>query len=132
MKVRITMSEKNEFDWDYTEAETNERLIALVTTMDTLRGDYTKSEESHEYSSEIFNSNFVLTRMLVGLLSYADNNNYDLGHFNDVKSVQGKWRSEREGLISFGSKREGLISKLDDFEIDESQFEVPDQNQRTL
>ena len=115
MKVSITMSEN--FDWGYNEAETNEHLIAVEKTKVALTEKFAKSEKANLFDDEASDAEYVLTRMGSSLFYYAIDKNYNLAPYFDFNS-----RNKEE------AKRE----KSDDLEIDESQFEVPNQSQKTL
>lgn len=118
MKVSITMSEN--FEWGYNEAETNEHLIAVEKTTVALKEKFAKSEDANIFDDETSNAVLILTLMSTSLHSYAEENDYALRAFYDF-------------LDDEEDKQEELdASKSNDFEIDESQFEVPDQNQKTL
>lgn len=107
MKVSITMSKK--FDWGYNEAETNENLIAVEKTKAALTEKFAKSEDANIFDDETSNAELVLTLMSTSLYYYAKENDYSLRAFYDSLDEEDKQD-----------------------EIDESQFEVPDQNQKTL
>lgn len=113
MKVSITMSKI--FDWGYNEAETNEHLIAVVKTKVALTEKFAKSEDANVFDDETSNARTALVLMRSSLWEYAENKNYNLEPYYDAcKNIEAKQE------------------KLDDFEIDESQFEVSDQKQKTL
>ena len=114
MKVSITMSEN--FDWGYNEAETNEHLIVVEKTKVALE-KFAKGEDTNIFDDEASNARTVLNRMGSSLFYYALDKNYNLSPYFDFNS-----RNNEE------AKRE----KSDDLEIDESQFEVPNQSQKTL
>ena len=113
MEVSITMSEI--FDWGYNDAETNEHLIAVVKTKVALTEKFAKSEDANIFDDETSNARTVLSLMRTSLCFYADDKNYNLEPYYDA-------------CENIEAKQE----KLDDFEIDESQFEVSDQKQKTL
>ena len=112
------MSKK--FDWGYNEAETNENLIAVEKTKAALSEKFVKSEDANIFDDETFNAELVLTLMSTSLYSYAKENDYSLRAFYDSLDDEEDKQDELDA------------SKSNDFEIDESQFEVPDQNQKTL
>lgn len=112
MKVSITMSEN--FDWGYNEAETNEHLIVVEKTKVALE-KFAKGEDTNIFDDEASNAQTVLGRMGRSLFYYALDKNYNLSPYFDACNNE-------------EAKRE----KSDDLEIDESQFEVPNQSQKTL
>lgn len=125
------MSENNNVEFTFDEAETVDRLKALATVnlMFVQRG-MQKAVAGGDETDDISISHDVLG-MEKELLEYATVKGYDLGSY-----------VEHNKIVSsevFGSPLEkAYFKRLDErekeasLEIDESQFEVPNQNQRTL
>ena len=125
------MSE-NEFNWNFDEAETNERLVALENTRLTLTELIMESNVvTGEYPLEMAKTRMALTGLQEDLMSYAKDNNYDLSPALDAfnKSVA---KEDQNPFKEEYDRINGFVVKSQNVEIDESQFEVPDQNQKTL
>lgn len=138
MKVSITMSEKNEFNWNFDEDETNERLISLENTERILYEKFMENTVADVYSEELSNVHEFIGDMKMSLISYGNDKDYNLfpyiGVFMEaqMKQEQSPLKQEFDRVTEAQQKRMKEYFKSKDVEIDESQFEVPDQNQKTL
>ena len=135
------MSE-NKFDFTYDEAETVDRLIALNNTGNTMTELIMKHKVvTGDYLMEIAKARSVVSEMQVDLGAYASDKHYDLSSYSDalekskMELSQNPFKQEYDRITKAEYEEtsafvRSLRSK--DVEIDESQFEVPDQNQKTL
>lgn len=134
-----------EFDFTYDEAETVDRLKALATVSDTfLRRGMQKALAGGDESDD-FSTSTVVLDMLKSLDTYGRVKGYDLGSAYDPGSYPHHVCALSEELFSgpLGQaydkltderleKRRKREKEIFGVAIDESQFEVPDQNQKTL
>lgn len=128
------MSENNnvEFDFDYDEAETIDRLKALTTVshMFMQRG-MQKAVVGGDETDDVYIGGDVLD-MQKELEGYARDKGYDLGAYHERILKMNK------EVFSCSPLEKAYFKALDErekeasLEIDESQFEVPNQNQKTL
>ena len=131
------MSE-NKFNWNFDESETNERLIALANTELTLDEKFMENTVAGVYSKELGNVREFIGDMKMSLLYYGNDKGYNLIPYCDVymememKKAQSPLKQEYDRIFEAQQKITEEYFKSQNVEIDESQFEVPDQNQKTL
>lgn len=134
MKVSITMSEI--FDWGYNEAETVDRLKALSTVEDALWRKTMVDDLNgvrNNSGEDAWSLKSSLEKIEMSLADYGENKGYDINPYLDhsVNLISDRVNSPlTEAHQRFlAEKREGKATEVT---IDESQFEVPNQNQKTL
>lgn len=130
---------ENKFNWNFDEAETNERLIALKTTDLTLRELIMERHVvTGQRPEELTNVRSIVGDMNMSLLSYGTDKGYNLFPYFDavdeikMKEAQNPFKQEYDQIMEDSRKKVDEYLKSKNVEIDESQFEVLDQNQRTL
>lgn len=123
------MLEKNSYKFDFEgfdEKETNDRLCALYDVRDMLERVQMTREIAGKDVQDVLDMQFAILDMSANLQEHAYNEDYDIWD-----SVHHSKHLEND-LMESHLKKEHDDKMRDTNEIDESQFEVTDQNQRTL
>lgn len=123
------MLEKNSYKFDFEgfdEKETNDRLCSLYDVRDMLERVQMTREIAGKDVQDVLNMQFAILDMSANLQEHANNKDYDIWD-----SVYHSEHLEND-LMESQLKKEHDDKMRDTNEIDESQFEVTDQNQRTL
>ena len=123
------MLEKNCYKFDFEafdEKETNDRLCALNDVQDMLERVQMTREIAGGYTTDILEARVAVMGLSSILREYAEIKDYDVwdsvGHRNHLET----------DLSESQLKKEYDDKMRDTNEIDESQFEMPEQDQRTL
>lgn len=124
------------FDWGYNEAETVDRLKALSTVKDTLWRKTMVDDLNgvrNNSNEDAWSLMSPVENIEMSLADYGKNKGYDLNPYLDhsINLICDRADSPlTEAHNRFlAEKREGKATEVT---IDESQFEVPNQNQKTL
>ena len=140
------MSE-NKFNWNFDEAETNERLIALSLAQDMLFEKRAPDVMNGTIGvMEFVRMDNALNDVKKQLTEYAEDKGYDVTEHSErhKELFNERWHTPLykeynkfffQYLHDDRLAHQRNVSKNDKEEctvIDESQFEVPDQNQKTL
>lgn len=129
------MSVTNKFDWDFSEAETVDRLKALATTGDMLfrKGMMDDLNGVKDPYRDWWSTGRAVEEIESSLKDYGENKGYDLipylKHSNNLLNDLYKTPLMKEHNRFSAEKREAREAEV---AIDESQFEIPNQSQKTL
>lgn len=145
------MSENNnvEFTFDYDEAETVDRLNALTTVKSMLYQRGMQKEVAGDKGFDDMSASFVVWDMYKSLEEYGEAKGYDIESCTQYSIIASERlynsplaKAYDEHLANNSAKTKELCKQVEEkqkqfeeefgFMFDESQFEMPEQNQRTL